>query len=91
MSVGTQMRTTHVVAVALAALLASAGVTAAASGNTPVEQTDDRGPPSDLPDPVPTFVEDVLGSIVDFLRGDLAGSLGEAVSDLTPGDRAPDR
>ena len=43
------------------------------------------GPPSELPDPVPDFVTDVLGAISDFV-GDVSDSLGEVVRSLTPGE-----
>ncbi|MDH5021125.1 hypothetical protein [Halobacterium rubrum] len=41
------------------------------------------GPPVDLPDPVPEFVGDVLGSVRSFVDGS-AEKLGKTVSDLTP-------
>jgi hypothetical protein len=49
-------------------------------------QEADRGPPADLPSQVPDFVGDLHDTIGQFLDGDLGGPLGEAISDLTPGD-----
>lgn len=45
-------------------------------------QAGQAGPPSDLPGPVPDFVEDILSSINDFLSGALDGDLGSVVSDI---------
>lgn len=44
----------------------------------------DAGPPDGLSDPVPDFVSDIHSTITEFLDGS-TDSLGEAVSDLTPG------
>jgi len=46
----------------------------------------DRGPPADFPSQVPDFVGDIHDRIGQFLDGDLAGPLGERLSELTPGD-----
>ena len=51
----------------------------------------ERGPPVDLPSQVPDFVGDIHDRIGQFLDGDLAGSLGEHLSELTPGDEEPDQ
>lgn len=40
------------------------------------------GPVTDLPEPVPDFVEDLLGSIKKFVDGTLDNDLGDRVSDL---------
>jgi len=50
----------------------------------------DRGPPVDLPSQVPDFVGDSHDTIGEFLDDDLVGSLGEAISDLTPDDEGTD-
>lgn len=57
-----------------------------AGAAAPVDSTDqstagDAGPPSDLPGPVPDFVENVLHTIGQFVDGVLEGALGPAVSD----------
>ncbi|PSP93619.1 hypothetical protein BRC91_08465 [Halobacteriales archaeon QS_4_62_28] len=55
--------------------------------DTPAASDDDRrGPPSDLPDGVPDFVSEIHSLIGDKLAGDLDGSLGEQISDVTPDD-----
>lgn len=51
----------------------------------------ERGPPADLPSQVPDFVGDIHDAIGTFLDGDLGGSLGEAISDLTPEDDSADQ
>ncbi|MFB6268123.1 MAG: hypothetical protein ABEI31_10720 [Halodesulfurarchaeum sp.] len=43
-----------------------------------------RGPPSDLPEPVPGFVSELHRLITDHLTGELGGSLGEAIRGLLP-------
>lgn len=40
-------------------------------------------PPVDMPEQVPDFVSEIHQLIRDFHAGDLAGSLGEAISDVT--------
>lgn len=70
-------------AVALAALVVGTGAAAAAPGQAP-DDAGQQGPPSDLPGPVPDFVESIHGTIMDHINGTVSG-LGEAVSDLTPG------
>lgn len=40
-------------------------------------------PPTDLPEPVPDFVGDILGSVRSFLDGGVE-KLGAAVDDVTP-------
>ena len=63
-------------AVTVALLVGATGAVAAQQGD---------GPPSELPDPVPDFVTDVLGAISDFLGG-VGDSLGEIVRSITPGE-----
>lgn len=46
---------------------------------------DGLGPDVSLPDQVPEHVSAIHDRIASFLDGDLAGSLGDAISDLTPG------
>lgn len=66
------------IAVALTLPLGATGAAAAQPAD---------GPPSDLPDRVPAFVSDLLGTITDFLGGALE-AVGEAVRSVTPGDAA---
>lgn len=58
-----------------------------ASAPAAVAAQDGNGPPEALPSPVPEFVSDVLGSVLEFVDGGLE-SLGETVSGLTPGGDA---
>jgi hypothetical protein len=51
----------------------------------PVEQGD-RGPPVSLPEQVPDHVSQIHDTVRQFLSGDLSGSLGDAISDVTPDD-----
>ncbi|MFB6195541.1 MAG: hypothetical protein ABEI80_05175 [Haloplanus sp.] len=51
----------------------------------------ERGPPADLPAQVPDHVAAIHDLIGSFLRGDLSGSLGDAVSGVTPGGDAGDQ
>lgn len=44
-----------------------------------------RGPPTDLPAQAPDFVSGIHDAVRDHLAGDGDGSLGDRVSDLTPG------
>lgn len=79
-----------VAAVAVLALLVGAGAAAAApgsgNGNAPDDAGPDQaGPPTDLPGPVPDFVEEIHRTVGEFLDGSV-DSLGSAVSDLTPDD-----
>lgn len=46
----------------------------------------ERGPPTDMPAPVPDFVSDIHQLVNQKLMGDLDGNLGEQISDVTPGD-----
>ena len=108
------MKSTTLLAVALAALLAFAGTAAAFPGNAPVDTgandaadntdhrpdaaanaserghgaaaADKRGPPTDMPSQVPDHVATIHDLIRQFVGGDLDGSLGEAISDVTPAD-----
>lgn len=41
----------------------------------------EQGPPSDLPEPVPDFVGDILASVDDFVAG-AADELGKVISDI---------
>ncbi|MEF8855920.1 MAG: hypothetical protein V5A16_00710 [Haloplanus sp.] len=72
------MLTALTLLVAATAVPAAAAVTghAETGAETP---TDGVGPPSDLPGPVPGFVEEILWSVGEFLSG------------LTPGELATDR
>ena len=45
-----------------------------------------RGPPVDLPSAVPDHVSAIHDLIRQHLAGDLDGSLGEAIADVTPDD-----
>ncbi|MDG5777502.1 hypothetical protein VB773_13465 [Haloarculaceae archaeon H-GB2-1] len=45
-----------------------------------------QGPPVSMPEQVPDHVGEIHQQIRDFLAGDLDGSLGDAISGLTPGD-----
>jgi len=59
------------------------------SGNAPDDAGPDQaGPPTDLPGPVPDFVEEIHRTVGEFLDGSI-DSLGSAVSDVTPGGEAP--
>lgn len=63
------------IVVSIGLLVGTAGTAAAAPGD---------GPPSDLPEPVPDFVSDLLGAISSFVNGAI-DALGSAVSEITPG------
>jgi len=63
------------------ALFAGTGMAAQTPTDTP-GQAGEAGPPNDLPGPVPDFVEDLLGSIQQFIDGALEGDLGDAVSGI---------
>lgn len=81
------IRTILVVALATVVLIGAgvaAGAVAADSTDAPGpngDASDDAGPPSDLPDPVPEFVGDLLGAIDGFLSGTI-DDLGETVSGI---------
>lgn len=68
----------------------SAGGNADARDGSPAGASEqaDRGPPVDLPEQVPDHVSRIHDLIRKHLSGDLAGSLGEAISDVTPSDDA---
>jgi hypothetical protein len=72
---------------AASALLVGAGGAAAAQPGDNASDSDagERGPPSDLPGPVPDFVGDILGSVNDFLSGGVS-DLGETVSGIASGE-----
>lgn len=72
------------------ALLAGTGVaTASAQQTENPGQSGEAGPPSDLPGPVPDFVEDILGTVQEFLDGSVS-DLGSAVSDIAGNESASD-
>lgn len=86
------------VAIALATLVVATGAVAAlpadAAGNgldaqNHARDDDAGGPPVDMPENVPDHVSEIHSSILDFLSGAIDG-LGEAVSDVTPGNDASD-
>lgn len=54
--------------------------------DVPAADDSQRGPPTDMSEQVPAFVSDLHSLINDKLAGDLAGSLGEQISELTPDD-----
>lgn len=62
--------------------------TDAAEDSAPMNKTngsaadDRRGPPSDMPEPVPDRVGEIHSQIDEFLNGDGTFNLGEAVSDV---------
>jgi hypothetical protein len=66
--------------------------TDAAEDNAPMNKTngsaadDRRGPPSDMPEPVPDRVGEIHSQIDEFLNGDGTFDLGEAVSDVASSD-----
>ncbi|MCY4732022.1 hypothetical protein KY092_15780 [Natronomonas gomsonensis] len=70
---------------AASALLVGAVGAAAAQPDSNDSDAGERGPPSDLPGPVPDFVGDILGSVNDFLTGGIS-DLGEAVSGIASGE-----
>jgi hypothetical protein len=70
---------------AASALLVGAVGAAAAQPDGNDSDAGERGPPSDLPGPVPDFVGDILGSVNDFLTGGIS-DLGEAVSGIASGE-----
>ena len=78
-------RTRPIALAVLAAGLLLAGAAGAATAQP--DEAGDAGPPSDLPDPAPDFVGDVLGAVGDFVGGSIEG-LGDTVSGLTPGGDA---
>jgi hypothetical protein len=49
-----------------------------------------RGPPTDMPEPVPDHVSQIHETINSWLDGDTEGSLGEMISDIVGGDGAAD-
>ena len=84
------MRTKALVLSVLAAsvlLVGAAGAVAAQPEDA--GESGDAGPPEDLPEQVPDFVSGIHDAVRDFLGGTI-DSLGEAVSDLTPGGDAGD-
>lgn len=77
------MKRTTIAAVALAVLVATVGTASALPGNDHDTSVDgERGPPDDLPDPVPDFVTGILDRVGGFVNDVLDGSLGDAVSDV---------
>lgn len=71
----------------LLAVLAASALLVGAVGavSAQPDETNDAGPPDDLPEPVPDFVGEILGAIGEFLSGVLS-ALGSVVSGLTPGN-----
>ncbi|MFQ3319162.1 MAG: hypothetical protein ACI8UR_000554 [Natronomonas sp.] len=78
------MQLKAIVLAVLAASVLLVGAAGAVTAQPNDSESGDAGPPSDLPDPVPNFVEDILGSISDFLSGSIS-NLGEAVSGVASG------
>lgn len=77
-------RPTVMVVAALALLVASTAAPAAAAvadgdDAAVAAATENAGPPTDLPGPVPGFIEEIRGAIQEFVSG------------LTPGEPAADR
>lgn len=63
------------------------------NGAAPADAADERngqGPNVDLPDQVPDHVSGIHDRVSSFLNGGLDGSLGEAISDVTPDDDESD-
>ena len=60
---------------------------AAANGSdrSNADAAGERGPPDDLPSQVPDHVSEIHDLIRQHLSGDLTGSLGDAISEVTPG------
>jgi len=54
--------------------------------NVPAANDGERGPPTEMPGAVPDFVGEMHSLIDQKIAGELDGSLGEQVSDLTPDD-----
>ncbi|WP_276273442.1 hypothetical protein [Haloarcula litorea] len=50
----------------------------------------ERGPPTDLPAQVPDFVSEIHSLVDTHIAGDLDGTLGEQISDVTPDDSETD-
>lgn len=83
------IRTTLVVALAAVVLIgtgaAAGAVTADTNANDSPAADGDAGPPSDLPDPVPEFVGDLLDAIDGFLSG-ATDDLGDIASGIAGGN-----
>ncbi|WP_435345926.1 hypothetical protein [Haloarchaeobius sp. HRN-SO-5] len=58
------------------------------SDNGPSNANNAQGPPVDMPDQVPHHVVEIHYEIRDFLDGYFSGTLGDAISELTPDDGA---
>jgi len=56
------------------------------NGNGATDERNGQGPNVDLPAQVPDHVSTIHDRISSFLSGGLEGSLGDAISELTPGD-----
>ena len=82
------MNAKTVLTMVLVGLVATAGVAAAQpAGADNASESDQPGPPDELPGPVPDFVGDILDLIDQKLSGALSGEeLGSALSDLLGGD-----
>lgn len=61
-----------------------------AAANDEADERNGGGPNVELPDQVPDHVSAIHDQISSFLDGDLEGPLGDAVSEVTPGDDEPD-
>ena len=68
----------------LAVSMLFVGAVGAASAQPNDDADSNAGPPVDLPGPVPDFVENILGSIADFLSGSV-DALGGVVSGVASG------
>ncbi len=82
------MNAKTVLTMVLVGLVATAGVAAAQpAGADDASQSDQPGPPDELPGPVPDFVGDILDLIDQKLSGALSGQeLGDALSGLLGSD-----
>ena len=77
------IRTMLTVALATAVLIGTGGLAGAVAATTggEIPSEADAGPPSDLPNPVPDFVGEILSSIGESLS-DGIDDLGKTVSDI---------
>lgn len=58
------------------------------AANGEADERNGGGPNPDLPEQVPEHVSAIHDRIASFLNGDLDGSLGNAIAEVTPGDDA---
>jgi hypothetical protein len=68
---------------------ANANATAATGPAADDRAAAQRGPPVDMPDPVPDFVSDIHQTIQNYLNGSI-DDLGAALGDVTPGGESTD-